>query len=189
MKNKTLTIICSVTVSLLIFGGVFDRLNQFREEQIRKSAIEELSVKNIEYLPDNISTLPASQGKTEESASKVKAVNFFSKLHNDNEIKHDVVQYIALYHSATSPDSIFRLLSFSRYYVWNFLLAIGVAIMIIIYHQYPVTGIALNDIDNVKKSTILSMRQQAIGFSRRSGSGLIMPLILTSSIGRAGYCK
>lgn len=179
--------ICCLAVSLLILGGVFDRLSQYHEEQIRKSAIEELSgktIKSVTYLLDNISKFLMTQGKTDESGNTaLQTVNFFHELLGDSQVQNSAVQYVDLCYSAASPDSIFHLWASLCNYIGGFLLAASLGIMIIFYHQSSVNDIDLNGIDDMKRPTILILRQQAIALHRRSG--LIMLLILASCIG--GY--
>ena len=107
MKNKSVKIIFSVAISLLILGGAFDQLNQYQEKQIRKSAIEKLSektVKSTTYLLDNISKSLSSQSKNKESGNAtLQMVNFFHKLLDNEQVQNSAVQYVKLFYSVASP--------------------------------------------------------------------------------------
>lgn len=119
MKNKILKIIFSAAISFLILGGIFDQLNQYQEKQIRKSAIEKLSektVKSTTYLLDNISNSLSSQSKKQESGNAtLQMVNFFHKLLDNEQAQNSVVQYVKLFYSVISPDSMFHLCASLRY--------------------------------------------------------------------------
>ena len=187
MGNKILKIIFSVAIFFLILGGVFDQLNQYQKKQIRKSAIEKLSektVKSTTYLLDNISKSLSSQSKNKESGNTaLQIVNFFHKLLNNEQVQNSAVQYVKLFYSVASPDSIFHLCASLCYYTGIILLTAGFMILIITCHQSAVANIAPNSIDNVKRPVILILQQQAIALHQRAG--LIMLLILACCIG--GY--
>lgn len=187
MRNKILKIIFSVAISFLILGGVFDQLNQYQEKQIRKSAIEKLSektVKSTTYLLDNISKSLSSQSKNKESGNAtLQMVNFFHKLLDNEQVQNSAVQYVKLFYSVASPDSMFHLCASLCYYTGIILLTAGFMILIITCHQSAVANIAPDSIDNVKRPVILILQQQAIALHQRAG--LIMLLILACCIG--GY--
>ena len=187
MGNKILKIIFSVAIFFLILGGVFDQLNQYQKKQIRKSAIEKLSektVKSTTYLLDNISKSLSSQSKNKESGNTaLQIVNFFHKLLDNKQVQNSAVQYVKLFYSVASPDSIFHLCASLCYYTGIILLTAGFMILIITCHQSAVANIAPNSIDNVKRPVILILQQQAIALHQRAG--LIMLLILACCIG--GY--
>ena len=159
MGNKILKIIFSVAISFLILGGVFDQLNQYQEKQIRKSAIEKLSektVKSTTYLLDKILKSQSSQGNDNKSGNTaLQMVNFFHKLLDNEQVQNSAVQYVKLFYSVASPDSMFHLCASLCYYTGIILLTAGFMILIITCHQSAVANIAPDSIDNVKRPVIL----------------------------------